>query len=143
VARGEAFLAPNSVAQLRQLVEAGVEVGAHTRSHADLGRITTHSRLAGEILGCREELQQRLGCAVRYFAFPYGQFENLNVEAFRLSRAAGLAGVCSAYGGYNFPGGDSFHLQRIHGDPHFPRFRNWLTLDPRLLSVRRFDYELR
>ena len=31
--------------------------------------------------------------------------------------------------------GDSFHLRRIHGYPEWSRFCNWLTLDPRKLSI--------
>ena len=48
---------------------------------------------------------------------------------------AGFDGVCSAYGGYNFPGDDPFHLRRIHGDPETIRLKNWLTLDPRKLHT--------
>ena len=36
--------------------------------------------------------------------------------AFQLARIAGYKGVCSGYGGFNFPGDDAFHLQRIHVD---------------------------
>jgi hypothetical protein len=71
------------------------------------------------------------GSAVRYFAFPYGMHANLNAAAFEVARQAGLEGVCSAYGGYNFPGGDPFHLQRFHADPSFLRLKNWATVDPR------------
>jgi hypothetical protein len=52
-------------------------------------------------------------------------------EAFQVARSAGYQAVCSAYGGYNFPGDDSFHLRRIHADNEMIRLRNWLTLDPR------------
>jgi hypothetical protein len=96
--------------------------------------------LRDEILGSRDDLQEWLGSSIRYFAFPYGQPAHLNREAFRLARAAEFAGVCSAYGGYNFPGEDAFHLQRLHGDPHFPRLKNWLTFEPRFLfRGRRFQ----
>lgn len=54
-------------------------------------------------------------------------------------RKAGFLGVCSAYGGWNCVGADEFHIQRIHGDPSFSRIRNWMTYDPRLSRVRRFD----
>ena len=57
---------------------------------------------------------------VRYFAFPYGLPENMSTEAFRIARGAGYRGVCSAYGGYNFPGDDPFHIRRFHADPGWP-----------------------
>src|SRR5206468_851008 len=70
------------------------------------------------------------------FAFPYGQHENLSAEAIRIAFEARYAGVCSAYGGYNFPGDDSFHLRRFHADCEFIRFKNWLTVDPRKLRMQ-------
>jgi len=137
--RGEP-LPPNTVAQLRSLAAQGIEIGAHTRSHADLGPISDTAVLWKEIAGSREDLEQAVGHPVRFFAFPYGQYSNLHVKAFRIARQAGFSGVCSAYGGYNFPGADPFHLQRIHGDPCFLRLRSWLNLDPRIAaSVERFD----
>jgi peptidoglycan/xylan/chitin deacetylase (PgdA/CDA1 family) len=140
VARGVP-LAPNSMEQLRRLADAGAEIGAHTRSHRDLGPITDEDVLRAEILGSRNDLEALLGEPIRYFAFPYGQRSNLNRAAIRLAQEAGLSGVCSAYGGYNFPGAGSFHLRRLHADPHFPRFKNWLTLDPRLLVARHTSAE--
>ncbi len=44
-------------------------------------------------------------------------------------------GVCSAYGGYNFPGGDAFHIERIAVDDELLRLKNWVTLDPRKLRA--------
>jgi hypothetical protein len=46
--------------------------------------------------------------------------------------------VCSAYGAYNLPEQVSktwgpFHLRRIHADPEWVRFVNWMTFDPRKL----------
>jgi peptidoglycan/xylan/chitin deacetylase (PgdA/CDA1 family) len=140
VARGDHF-APNTIGQLRELAAAGVEIGAHTRTHADLGQLTDSERLLDEVVTAGEELAAALGRPVRYFAFPYGLHANLNAEAFRLAREAGYAGVCSAYGGYNFPGDDAFHIQRIHGDADLLRFKNWLLIDPRKLSVSRYRYE--
>jgi peptidoglycan/xylan/chitin deacetylase (PgdA/CDA1 family) len=141
VERGEP-LRPNSVAQLASLAEAGIEIGAHTRTHADLGSLTDRDALRREIVQSRDELQQLIGDEVRYFAFPYGQYNNLSVQATTLIRNAGFDGYCSAYGGYNFPRRDPFHLQRIHGDPNWLRFRNWMTLDPRIaFGVRRWSEE--
>ena len=127
-------LAPNTAEQLRELADAGVEIGAHTRSHADLGQITDEAGLFDEIVGSKRDLEQLLDKAVRYFAFPFGLPANMSTAAFRIAFEAGLWGVCSAYGGYNLPGDDSFHLQRIHGDPEWSRFRNWLTVDPRKIN---------
>jgi peptidoglycan/xylan/chitin deacetylase (PgdA/CDA1 family) len=126
-------LRPNTIEELRQLAAAGVEIGGHTRGHCDLGQSMPAHRLVSEIRGCKEDLEQAIDVVVRYFAFPYGLPGNMSGDAFRIAHEAGYRGVCSAYGDYNFPGGDPFHLRRIHADPEMIRFRNWLTIDPRKL----------
>lgn len=123
-------LEPNSPDQLRAMAAAGVELGAHTRRHADLGQILDDERLVDEIVGSKRDLEGIIGRAVRYFAFPYGLQCNLSQAAFRTAFQAGFWGVCSAYGGYNTPGDDPFHIHRIHADPRWSRFCNWMTADP-------------
>jgi peptidoglycan/xylan/chitin deacetylase (PgdA/CDA1 family) len=124
-------LAPNTPEQLRMMAAAGVELGAHTRNHVDCGQISDDEELFDEIAGSKRDLERMIDGAVRYFAFPYGLRANLTEAAFRVAFAAGFWGVCSAYGDYNAPGDDPFHIHRIHGDPSWPRFRNALTVDPR------------
>lgn len=139
VARGQP-LKPNCLEQLRWMLSQGVEIGAHTRSHADLGQVDNVATLIDEMVTARDELQDAIGGLVSYFAFPYGHPRNMPNQAFALARQAGYRGVVSAYGGYNFPGDDPFHVQRIHGDPEVIRLKNWTTLDPRkLATVRRVD----
>ncbi len=128
----------NTIQQLQALANAGVEIGAHSRSHPDLGDVHDDRVLHDEIVSARNDLQNCLSRPIRYFAFPFGKHSNLNRAAFQMARNAGYQAVCSAYGGYNLPGDDPFHLQRIHGDPEFARFRNNLSDDPRQRFVKRF-----
>jgi peptidoglycan/xylan/chitin deacetylase (PgdA/CDA1 family) len=130
----------NTLGHLREMAAAGVEIGAHTRSHANLGANLTCEEMVDEIVGSKRELEAAIGSNVRYFAFPYGKPENLSAAAFRIAFEAGFEGLCSAYGGYNFPGDDPFHLRRFHADCEFIRFRNWLTVDPRKLR-NQTDFE--
>ncbi len=58
---------------------------------------------------------------------------NISQEAIDVVIESGFKGFLSAYGGWNWPGEDDFHLQRIHGDPGLASLTNWLTLDPRKL----------
>ena len=122
--------APNSITELRELSRQGVEIGAHTRTHADLGAISDEAQLHDEIVGSRDELQDALGQPVRYLAFPYGGHANLSQAAFRIARDSGYAGVCSSYGGYNYAGDDPFHLQRRGVDGELFRIKNWMFRDP-------------
>lgn len=131
---------PNTVRQLRELAEQDIEIGAHTRSHANLGMIHNPREIYDEVVAAGEQLQSAVGQNIRYFAFPYGQLANLNADVFHMAYDAGFEGVCSSYGGYNFPGDDAFHLQRFHADPDLLRLKNWLTVDPRWLRAPRFEY---
>ncbi len=139
--RGHQF-APNSVAQLREMAAAGIEIGAHTFTHADLGQVEDPRLLESEVVAAGEQLARLVDRPVRYFAFPYGQRANLNPRVFDIARRAGYAGVCSAYGGLNYPGDDAFHLQRIAVDDDMIGLVNWLTGDPRKLHTRRYEYAL-
>jgi peptidoglycan/xylan/chitin deacetylase (PgdA/CDA1 family) len=140
LARGKP-LAPNTVEQLRGMAAAGIEIGAHSYTHPDLARITDRRTLHREVVAAGQDLGQVVGRPVRYFAFPFGQRAHLSREAFEMARQAGYEAVCSAYGGYNFPGGDAFHLQRVAADQQMIRLKNWTTIDPRKVGTPRFVYE--
>ena len=131
----------NTIESLRSLDLAGIEIGAHTRSHCDLGKITCEQTLVDEVIRSSNEMSELIGREIRYFAFPYGKLPNLNPVVFRMLKEAGFLGVCSAYQGWNEIGGDAFHIQRIHGDPEFARVKNWLTLDPRMARTKRYNYQ--
>jgi peptidoglycan/xylan/chitin deacetylase (PgdA/CDA1 family) len=135
LAAGQCF-PPNTMAELRAMAAAGIEIGAHTYTHPDLGQIADRGRLEYEVVTAGCELAEALGRRTRYFAFPYGLTRNLNPLALELARTAGYEGVCMARGGYNLPGGNAFNLQRIHGDEETIRVKNWVTLDPRMLRPR-------
>jgi peptidoglycan/xylan/chitin deacetylase (PgdA/CDA1 family) len=117
--------APNSVEQLAAMAAGGIEIGAHAFTHVNLAPITDPLALYREVVVVKEELQKVLGRPIRYFAFPYGLRDNLNPAVFALAEKAGYAGVCSAYGGFNFPGDDPFHLQRISAGNSLIRMKNW------------------
>lgn len=131
IARGYRLL-PNTVSQLRTMAELGIEIGAHTRTHADLGKLRDPARIRDEVSGCGQDLEQMLGQRVAHFAFPYGMPRNMTAAAFQAAREYGYDSVSSAYGDYNYPGGDAFHIRRIHSD-NLSALRNWATIDPRKL----------
>jgi peptidoglycan/xylan/chitin deacetylase (PgdA/CDA1 family) len=138
---GNRRLAPNSIAQLRELSRLGIEIGFHTRTHANLGAIADRDRLIDEVVTSCKELEAALGQRIRYFAFPFGAFEDLSVEALDLARTAGYAGICSAYGGWNSPGDDPFHIRRHCVDGLPCRSKDRAIIDPvRERRLRRLAY---
>ena len=134
-------LAPNSIETLKSMADAGIEIGGHTRTHADLGQLSDPTELYDEVIEATREMEYLIGTDIRYFAFPFGQIENLNPAVFHLLKKEGFQGVCSAYGGMNAVGDDPFHLQRMHGDTNFARMKNWLTFDPRIKSEKAYVFE--
>jgi peptidoglycan/xylan/chitin deacetylase (PgdA/CDA1 family) len=133
-------LPPNTMEQIRMISDAGIEIAAHTRTHPDMGQIHDPDRLHEEFVEAGQELEDMIGRRVRYFAFPYGMPKAMNPRVFELAREHGYEAVCSAYGDYNWPGDDAFHIRRIHADD-MVRLRNWGTIDPRKQWWRtQYDY---
>jgi peptidoglycan/xylan/chitin deacetylase (PgdA/CDA1 family) len=76
--------------QAAEVAAAGVEIGAHGHSHAQLDQLGA-AELRGELRLSRELLQDRLGRSVHTMAYPYG-YSSARVR--REVRASGYAGAC-------------------------------------------------
>ena len=104
--------------QVRALRRKGFDVGAHTRTHADLGRISG-AEARREIVGARLDLERELGASVDLFAYPYGGANHLTDANRDLVKAAGFRCCCSGLGGVNVTGSSPFHLQRVPVSPWY------------------------
>jgi peptidoglycan/xylan/chitin deacetylase (PgdA/CDA1 family) len=67
---------------LGRLTEAGVTLGAHTRSHPHLTQLPASQR-SDELLGAAATIRERTGQAADQFAYPYGDLNGEVVEAVR------------------------------------------------------------
>ena len=76
-----------NVGHLRQWVDGGQEVGAHTRHHADLTQADA-ATARDEIFGSKAELEAVIGQPVTQFCYPYGNFSDVHAE---LAREAGFS----------------------------------------------------
>jgi peptidoglycan/xylan/chitin deacetylase (PgdA/CDA1 family) len=77
--------------ELRELVEAGWEVGSHTKTHRRLPELGDRE-LADELAGSRDEIERGVGTSCRSVAYPYGALDR------RVARAARAAGYAAAGG---------------------------------------------
>jgi peptidoglycan/xylan/chitin deacetylase (PgdA/CDA1 family) len=64
---------------LGRLADSGVELGAHTRTHADLSRVTS-PQLHDEVVGSAERIERETGRAPTTFAYPYGALSDPAVD---------------------------------------------------------------
>ena len=83
-----------SVAQLKELMHAGMTIGGHTRSHPDLTALQP-GLACEEIVGCKDDLEGVLGTQIEFFAYPGGTF---NRTVARLAQEAGYTAACSILG---------------------------------------------
>lgn len=68
-----------AASHLRQWIQAGQEIGAHTRHHVRLPTVDA-ATCQDEIAGCKAELEQITGAPVQHFCYPYGEFTPEHVE---------------------------------------------------------------
>jgi len=95
--------------QLRAWMDAGMEVGAHTRNHVDLTTCdgaTAHE----EITGSKRDLEQLLGAQVRSFCYPYGEHRPEHAD---MARAAGFTNATTIVSTRACVGDDPMRLPRI------------------------------
>jgi peptidoglycan/xylan/chitin deacetylase (PgdA/CDA1 family) len=60
---------------LRKLSRQGLTLGAHTRTHPLLNRVSLDDARR-EVVGCLEDLKHQIGFALPIFAYPSGEFSN-------------------------------------------------------------------
>ncbi len=97
--------------QVRSLLEQGFELGAHTITHPDCGRIGG-AEATREITGSKAQLEAEVGTPVRYFAYPFGRPDQMTDENRSIVRDAGFSCCLSAYGGAVGAADDPFRLKR-------------------------------
>lgn len=94
---------------LRQLARKRIAVGAHSRSHRMLNRIT-EEQLKEEIEGSLEDLEALGFERPAMLAYPYGEYDE-NVQ--KATRAAGLRAALTVEPGLVKPGVNPYRIPRI------------------------------
>ncbi|MEU0964613.1 polysaccharide deacetylase family protein [Streptomyces sp. NPDC005917] len=70
--------------QVRELADAGCEIGGHSHTHPQLDQLDDE-RLRAELVGCRKIVAEQLGSAPASFAYPYGYSSRRVRQAVRAS----------------------------------------------------------
>jgi peptidoglycan/xylan/chitin deacetylase (PgdA/CDA1 family) len=98
-----------SDSQIRALIADGWELDTQGISHADLIALPA-SELHYQVFDARQQLRQRYGVPVDWFAYPSGHY-NANVIA--TLKAAGFVGSTTVVPGWASPSDDPFRLPRL------------------------------
>jgi peptidoglycan/xylan/chitin deacetylase (PgdA/CDA1 family) len=98
-----------NAAQLREWQAAGMELGAHSRTHPHLPACTD-AELHAEVAGSKADLEDLMGAPVTQFCYPYG---DLDVRVVAAVRQAGFSAATTTQRGRARPGDDLLVLRRI------------------------------
>jgi peptidoglycan/xylan/chitin deacetylase (PgdA/CDA1 family) len=94
--------------QVLEMADAGVTIGAHSRTHADL-RTCGAAELEREVRGSREDLEDLTGAPVTTFAYPAGLLDDRVAAAVR---AAGFESAVTTRHGWWRPRTDPLRIPR-------------------------------
>lgn len=106
---GEGARAMLNWQELRDISEAGIEIGAHSVHHPQLD-ILTLAKASQEIVGSKRALEDGLGREVPSFAYPHGYFTRTTQS---IVRGAGFTSACRVRHALASETEDLFALSRI------------------------------
>ena len=95
--------------QLREMSHQGMEIGSHTCSHPDLGRLPYAEQLE-QVRASKEHLESLLDSSVHSFAYPYGRY---NTESLIALKKVGYQFACSVRSGWSLKGSDFLTIRRV------------------------------
>jgi len=95
--------------QLREIRARGIEIGSHSKTHADLTKLDTGS-LTEEIEGSKRQLEGLLGPPIDLFCYPFGGY---TPQAIEVVRKAGYRAALSTKRGSFRVGDNPFEIRRI------------------------------
>ncbi|MCA9837965.1 MAG: polysaccharide deacetylase family protein [Trueperaceae bacterium] len=96
-------------AQIREIHEAGIEIGAHTHTHPELDLLSNHQVLA-ELKTSKHLLEDALGVETKSLAYPHGYFSQ-RIRA--LAIEAGYDNACAVKHAMSKAQDDRFALSRV------------------------------
>lgn len=95
--------------QIKAWQAAGMEVGAHSRTHPRL-TACTDAELQAELAGSKADLEALTGAPVTQFCYPYGDLDARVADA---ARNVGYIAATTTQRGRARPGEDAMRLRRI------------------------------
>ena len=121
---GEGHRPLMSWAEIRNLAQAGVEIGAHGHRHVPLD-VLSQRQAAEEISRSRRSLEDALGFSVKSFAYPYGFH---SAETKQLVAREGFTSACGVRHAFSHQADDPYGLARVVVAAGTPMnvFQDWI-----------------
>ena len=111
--------------QLREMANAGMEIGSHSLDHSDLRNRTT-AFLNNQMMGSKRLIESRLGIIVRTFSYPAGKYDT---RALTVARTSGYLGAVTEIQGVQQSESDLFEMRRVRvrGSYSLTDYTYWLN----------------
>ncbi len=98
-----------SWAQVKQMYDQGISIGAHTVNHVKLPELSAEQMLV-ELQESKRQIEDKLDITVKHFAYPYGL---LNDTAIEMAAKVGFSSACSTLSGFNNLKTNRLSLRRL------------------------------
>lgn len=107
-----------SEVQIKELIESGlVEIGSHSLDHVYL-KVAPDIYAEKQIVESKKNLEGRFGIPIKTFAYPYGAFNNKNIDTVK---KAGYTAAVSVILGVNQSSSNLYYLSRIRPELFTPQ----------------------
>jgi peptidoglycan/xylan/chitin deacetylase (PgdA/CDA1 family) len=113
-----------TVEQLKQWIQGGQDVGAHTRHHVHLPQLSA-AECEDEIALCKSELEASLGVPVAHFCYPYGDYTPAHAA---MVQQAGFESATTTARSRCHIGEDLMQLPRVPIVRRTTRLAMWIKL---------------
>jgi peptidoglycan/xylan/chitin deacetylase (PgdA/CDA1 family) len=117
--------------QLRELQDAGMTIGSHTRTHPALPDY--HAALHNEVAMSRADIEQHLGRAPDFFAYPFGAWDDQSATA---ARVAGYRAARTYRGGAWNAASELDHLRAVPVTENMQAFERAVNGDGHVVAQR-------
>jgi peptidoglycan/xylan/chitin deacetylase (PgdA/CDA1 family) len=132
LAHGEVREPLMDVAQIRDWLALGHEIGAHTLTHPHLTRIG-RDEAREEIFSSKKKLEDLFGRPIRHFCYPYGEWDDAIAD---LVCEAGYTTATTTHWGANTTDTPPFALHRLNTRYRSRNLRTFLRALTRTLTLR-------
>jgi len=74
-----------SINNLKILIRNGHTIGAHTKTHANLGTIKNNNMLKDEMINSCKDLERILKTKIKHFAYTYGNYKSMSEKSINIA----------------------------------------------------------